>query len=193
MSTSAPPPGMVLADDGIARPPWAAAHPLLRDYYDHEWGVPLHEERALFELLSLEAFQAGLSWSTILKKRTAFRAAFAGFEPETVARFDDARTLQLMQDAGIVRNRRKIEATVANARATIAMREEGGLERLVWSFEPTAGAAQAAARAATVSPESTALSKALRARGFKFVGPTTMHAFMQAAGVIDVHPSGRER
>lgn len=194
MPTSpAPPPNTVLADDGVERPAWAASDPLMRAYFDSEWGVPVRDEQGLFEALSLEAFQAGLSWSTVLRKRAAFRVAFQGFDPEAVARFGEAEVERLMQDEGIVRNRRKIESTVLNARATLELRAAGGLARLVWSFEPQTSTAMAAARAAGPSPESTALAKALRSKGFAFVGPTTMHAFMQAVGVIDAHPLGRKR
>jgi len=129
----------------------------------------------------------------VLRKREAFRAAFEGFDPEAVARFGPAEVEVLMQNEGIVRNRRKIESTVKNARATLELRPAGGLARLVWSFEPRGFAAMAAARAGGPSPESTALAKELRAKGFSFVGPTTMHAFMEAVGVIDAHPLGRER
>lgn len=176
----------------VERPAWAAADPVMRAYFDDEWGVPVRDERGLFEALSLEVFQAGLAWSTILRKRPAFRSAFAGFDPGAVALFDEARVAALLQDVGIVRNRRKVEATVVNARATLALRNEGGLERLVWSFEEELAAA-AGAPAAAASPQAAALARALRAKGFAFVGPTTMHAFMQAVGVIDAHPLGRAR
>jgi len=165
----------------------------MRAYFDSEWGVPVRDERSLFEALSLEVFQAGLSWSTVLRKREAFRTAFGGFDPEAVARFGAAEVERLMQDEGIVRNRRKIESTIQNARATLELRPVGGLAKLVWSFEPQGPAAMAAARAGGRSPESTALAKELRANGFVFVGPTTMHAFMEAVGVIDAHPLGRGR
>jgi DNA-3-methyladenine glycosylase I len=142
----------------------------------------------MFERLSLEAFQSGLSWVTILRKRPAFREAFAGFDPDAVAGFGEADVERLMADAGIVRNRRKIEATVTNARATVALREEGGLVELVWSFRPTATPAPASyAEVPTTSPESVALSKALRRKGFTFVGPTTMFALMEAVGIVDTH------
>jgi DNA-3-methyladenine glycosylase I len=178
----------VIGDDGLARPSWAATDPLLRDYYDTEWGMPVRDEHGMFERLSLEAFQSGLSWVTILRKRPAFRAAFAGFDPDVVAGFGDADVERLMADAGIVRNRRKIEATVTNAKATVALRAEGGLVELVWSFRPAATPAPASyAEVPTTSPESVALSKALRAKGFTFVGPTTMFALMEAIGMIDTH------
>ena len=125
--------GTVVGDDGLARPPWAAHDPLLRTYYDTEWGMPVRDERGLFERLSLEAFQSGLSWATILRKRPAFREAFAGFDPDAVAGFDDADIARLLADARIVRNRAKILATVGNARATVSLRERGGLAELIWS------------------------------------------------------------
>jgi len=165
----------------------------MRAYFDSEWGVAVKDERGLFEALSLEVFQAGLSWSTVLRKREAFRTAFERFDPEAVARFGTAEVESLMQDGDIIRNRRKIESTIQNARATLELRPAGGLAQLVWSFEPQGPAAMAAARAGAPSPESTALAKALRSKGFAFVGPTTMHAFMEAVGVIDAHPLGRER
>lgn len=180
--------GVVVGDDGLARPVWASTDPLLRDYYDTEWGLPVRDERGLFERLSLEAFQSGLSWATILRKRPAFRAAFADFDPEVVTRFDDDDRARLMADAGIVRNRLKVDATIRNARATLDLRADGGLVDLVWSFRPTVTPRpRTMAEVPTTSPESLALSKALKARGFTFVGPTTMHALMEAAGVVDTH------
>jgi DNA-3-methyladenine glycosylase I len=180
--------GVVVGDDGLARPPWAAVDPLLREYYDTEWGMPVTDERGLFERLSLEAFQSGLSWATILRKREAFRAAFRDFDPDVVARFDHADRERLLADAGIVRNRLKIDATVQNARATIALREHGGLVDLVWSHRPAETPRPVElADVPTTSPESVALSKALKAAGFTFVGPTTMHALMEAAGIVDTH------
>lgn len=180
--------GVVVGDDGLARPVWASTDPLLRDYYDTEWGLPVRDERGLFERLSLEAFQSGLSWATILRKRPAFRAAFADFDPEVVARFDDDDRARLMADAGIVRNRLKVDATIRNARATLDLRADGGLVDLVWSFRPAeTPRPRTMAEVPTTSPESIALSKALKAKGFTFVGPTTMHALMEAAGVVDTH------
>ena len=178
----------VIGDDGLARPSWAATDPLLRDYYDTEWGMPVRDERGMFERLSLEAFQSGLSWVTILRKRPAFRAGFHGFDPDAVAAYGEVDVERLMADAGIVRNRRKIEATVVNARATVALREDGGLVDLVWSFRPAATPAPTSyAEVPTTSPESVALSKALRKKGFTFVGPTTMFALMEAVGIVDTH------
>jgi DNA-3-methyladenine glycosylase I len=182
------PAGTVLGDDGLARPPWASTDPLLRDYYDTEWGLPVRDERGLYERISLEAFQAGLSWATILRKRPAFRAAFDGFRPDTVAAYSDADVERLMGDAGIVRNRAKILAAITNARATVALRDEGGLVEFVWSFRPeTTPEPRTVDDVPTRSPESLALSKALRGKGFAFVGPTTMYALMEAIGIIDTH------
>jgi DNA-3-methyladenine glycosylase I len=160
----------------------------MQEYYDTEWGMPVRDERGMFERISLEAFQSGLSWATILRKRPAFRSAFADFDPDAVAAFDERDVERLMADAGIVRNRRKIDATVTNARATVALRDDGGLVELVWSFRPAATPTPSTyAEVPTQSPESLALSKALRKRGFTFVGPTTMYALMEAVGIVDTH------
>ena len=178
----------VLGDDGLARPEWAAADPLMKEYYDTEWGMPVRDERGLFERLSLEAFQSGLSWATILRKRSAFRAAFDDFDPDRVAAYDPRDIERLMADAGIVRNRRKIDATITNARATVALREDGGLVDLVWSFRPENTPTPASyAEVPSTSDESKALSKELKRRGFVFVGPTTMFALMEAVGIVDTH------
>ena len=180
--------GSIIGDDGLARPPWAAVDPLLREYYDTEWGLPVRDEQGLYERISLEAFQAGLSWATILRKRPAFRAAFHDFHPETVAAFGPADVERLMQDAGIVRNRLKIQAAITNAQATIALRDDGGLVDFVWQFQPvTTPVPTTHEHIPTTSPESVALSKALRKRGFAFVGPTTMYALMEAIGMVDTH------
>jgi DNA-3-methyladenine glycosylase I len=179
---------LVTGDDGLARPLWASADPMLRAYYDTEWGMPVRDERGVFERLSLEAFQSGLSWRTILAKRPAFRAAFADFAPDVVAGFGEDDVARLLGDAGIVRNRAKIAATITNAGATIALRADGGLADFVWSFRPDATPEpRTAAEVPTTSPESVALSTALRKRGFAFVGPTTMHALMEALGIVDTH------
>jgi len=184
----------VTGADGLARPAWAATDPLMREYYDTEWGMPVRDERGLFERISLEAFQSGLSWATILRKRPAFRVAFADFDPDTVAAFDGADVERLMGDAGIVRNRRKVEATIGNARATVALREDGGLVDLVWSFRPAQTPAPASYdEVPTRTAESLALSKELRRRGFSFVGPTTMFALMEAVGIVDTHLLGSHR
>ena len=186
--------GVVVGEDGLARPAWAATDPLLREYYDTEWGMPVRDERGLFERLSLEAFQSGLSWATILRKRPAFRAAFADFDPDAVAAFDERDVDRLLTDPGIVRNRRKVEATVANARATVALRAEGGLPALVWSFRPADTPRPTTyAEVPTTSPESVALAKALKSRGFRHVGPTTMFALMEAVGIVDTHLLGSHR
>lgn len=180
--------GCIIGDDGLARPAWAATNPLLRDYYDTEWGLPVRDEQGLYERISLEAFQAGLSWATILRKRDAFRAAFADFHPDTVAAFTEDDVERLLQDAGIVRNRLKIRAAITNARATVNLRDDGGLVDFVWSFQPDSTPEPTAlADIPTSSPESVALSKALRKRGFAFVGPTTMYALMEAIGMVDTH------
>lgn len=181
-------PGVVRGEDGLDRPAWAAVDPLMRDYYDTEWGMPVRDEQGLFERLTLEAFQSGLSWATILRKRPAFRVAFEGFEPERVAGYDERDVERLMSDQTIVRNLRKIGATITNARATIALRDEGGLPELVWSFRPDVTPAPTTyAEVPTTSPESIALAKALRSKGFVFVGPTTMFALMEAVGIVDTH------
>ncbi|WP_431791475.1 DNA-3-methyladenine glycosylase I [Kocuria palustris] len=186
--------GLVRGDDGLLRPEWAAAGPLLQQYYDTEWGMPIRDEQGLFERLSLEAFQSGLSWATILRKRPAFREAFAGFDPEAVAGFGDDDEARLMADAGIVRNRAKIRATITNAQATIALRDEGGLAQLIWSFQPeTTPQPRTMAEVPTQSPESKAMSKALKMEGFVFVGPTTMYALMSAIGMVDLHLMGSHR
>jgi DNA-3-methyladenine glycosylase I len=186
--------GVVAGDDGVPRCPWADAHPVNRRYHDTEWGLPVHGERGLYERISLEAFQAGLSWLTILTKRPAFRAAFAGFDPDAVAAFTDSDVERLMTDTAIVRNRAKIEAARTNARATIALRAEGGLDALIWSHEPDRTAApRTIADIPASTPASKALAADLRARGFVFVGPTTAFALMGAIGLVDMHLVGCHR
>jgi DNA-3-methyladenine glycosylase I len=186
--------GVVVGADGLPRCPWAADHPVNRGYHDTEWGLPVHGERGVYERITLEAFQAGLSWLTILTKRPAFRAAFAGFDPDVVARFDDRELERLMGDAGIVRNRAKIEAARTNARATVAVREQGGLDRLVWSHRiDDAFAPRTLAEVPTSTPASQALAADLRAHGFVFVGPTTSWALMEAIGLVDAHLVGCHR
>lgn len=180
--------GAVRGDDGLARPLWASSDPLLREYYDTEWGLPVRDEQGLYERICLEGFQAGLSWATILRKRPAFRQAFHDFQPDAVAAFTDADVERLLQDTGIVRNRLKILAAITNARATIALREQGGLVDFVWQFQPRSTPQPAThVEIPTQSPESVALSKALRKQGFSFVGPTTMYALMEAIGMVDTH------
>ncbi|MGW5469143.1 DNA-3-methyladenine glycosylase I [Streptomyces chartreusis] len=179
----------VAGPDGALRCPWALSTPDYVTYHDEEWGRPVHGDDALFERLSLEAFQSGLSWITILRRREGFRAAFAGFEIAKVATFTDADKERLLADAGIIRNRAKIEATMANARA-LAEWTPGDLDDLIWSHAPDPAARPAPKTLAdvpAVTPESTALSKALKKRGLRFVGPTTAYALMQACGLVDDH------
>jgi DNA-3-methyladenine glycosylase I len=182
----------VTPDDGLVRCDWAVGKPgsadfeLYRDYHDNEWGRPLHGQIPLFERMSLEAFQSGLSWLIILRKRENFRKAFAGFKPEKIARFTDADVARLMADEGIVRNRAKIEATIANARAVAD--GPGDLSELLWSFAPARRARPATlSDVPAVTPESTAMARELKRRGFRFVGPTTAYALMQATGMVDDH------
>jgi DNA-3-methyladenine glycosylase I len=183
--------GIVVDDDGVARCWWADSAPEYRAYHDHEWGFPVSDDVRLFEKLSLEGFQAGLSWLTILRKREAFRRAFAGFEFERIARFDERDVTRLLGDAGIVRHRGKIEAVVNNARRAVELAlAEGSLAAYAWRFEPEARTERLdrerlAELAATA--ESTALAKDLKRRGWRFVGPTTVYAFMQAMGLVNDH------
>lgn len=179
----------MLATTALRRAAWAETDPLLTEYYDHEWGMPVYDEVGVFERLTLEAFQSGLSWLTVLRKRDAFRVAFAGFDPENVARFDEGDVARLMADAGIIRNRAKIESTIGNANAALLLRESGtNLADLVWSYMPTTSPAPTnAAEVPSVSEESVALAKELKLRGFRFVGPTTMYALMSAIGIVDTH------
>ncbi|MET7289705.1 DNA-3-methyladenine glycosylase I [Streptomyces sp. NPDC005573] len=175
--------------DGLPRCPWALSTEDYVAYHDEEWGRPVHGDDALFERLSLEAFQSGLSWLTILRRRPGFRDAFDGFRIEKVAAFTDADRERLLADAGIIRNRAKIDATLANARV-LAGWSEGDLDALIWSHAPDPGgrpAPRTTADVPAVTPESTALSKALKKRGLKFVGPTTAYALMQACGLVDDH------
>jgi len=186
--------GAVVGADGLARCGWAGSTPDYTAYHDTEWGVPVHGETALFERLTLEAFQSGLSWLTILRKREAFRAAFAGFDAEAVAGFGDTDVARLMADTGIVRNRLKVTAALTNARAVVALRDQGGLDELVWSHAPERHQRpRTTAEVPATSPESVALAKALKRNGFVFVGPTTMYAAMQACGLVDDHVRGCHR
>lgn len=165
---------------------WADSTPDYVAYHDNEWGRPLRGDSELFERLSLEAFQSGLSWITILRKREAFRAAFAGFDPAAVAAYDESDVERLLLDTGIVRNRMKIEATIANAR--VALELDGGLSDLLWSFAPVEHAVPVTlADVPATSPESVAMAKELKRRGFRFVGPTTAYALMQSTGMVDDH------
>jgi DNA-3-methyladenine glycosylase I len=166
--------------------------PLMETYHDDEWGRPVHGEHALFERLALEGFQSGLSWAIVLRKRPAFREAFAGFDPEAVAGFGDDDVARLLADAGIVRNRLKIAATIDNARALVALHESGRtLDELLWRHRPASHPRPATwAEVPSTSPESVALARELKALGFRFVGPTTAYASMQACGVVDDHLAG---
>ncbi|KUM88642.1 MULTISPECIES: DNA-3-methyladenine glycosylase I [Streptomyces] len=173
--------------DGAPRCPWALSTPDYVAYHDEEWGRPVHGDDALYERLSLEAFQSGLSWITILRRREGFRAAFAGFEIAKVATFGEADRDRLLLDPGIIRNRAKIDATMANARVLAAW-SPGELDELIWSHAPASHAVpRTLADVPAVTPESTALSKALKKRGLRFVGPTTAYALMQACGLVDDH------
>ncbi len=181
---------LVTGADGVARCGWAGTDAEYQRYHDEEWGTPLHGDRRLFEKMSLEGFQAGLAWITILRKRPRFREVFRDFEPSVVAEFGARDVERLMQDAGIVRNRAKIEAVIGNA-ALVAGMAEGELDTLLWSFVPADHASPATfAEVPAVTPESTAMSTALRRRGFRFVGPTTMYALMQSSGMVDDHVAG---
>ena len=179
--------GVIIGADGLARCPWAGANPLYLGYHDEEWGRPLRGEDPLFERICLEAFQSGLAWITILRKRESFRAAFAGFAIEKVAEFGDADVARLLADEGIVRNRAKINASIANARAARAL--GGGLTELIWSHAPQGRikAPTSTQDVPAVTPESTALAKSLKKAGFVFVGPTTAYALMQACGLVNDH------
>jgi DNA-3-methyladenine glycosylase I len=184
--------GVVVGADGLARCAWAGQAPVYTAYHDEEWGRPVHGEVALFERITLEAFQSGLSWLTILRKRDGFRRAFAGFDPEQVAAFGADDVARLMADAAIVRNGAKVRAAITNAAAVLRLREEGGLDALFWSFAPDAARPRPASMddVPATTPESVALSKALKRRGFVFVGPTTAYAAMQACGAVDDHVAG---
>jgi DNA-3-methyladenine glycosylase I len=193
-ATVRPRPSLVLGDDGVQRCSWAGTDAEYQRYHDTEWGFPLHGDQPLFEKLSLEGFQAGLSWITILRRREAFRAAFHAFDPARVAAMTPADADELMQNAAIIRNRAKIEATIANAALTLELTREspGALDQLMWSFAPPARPRPPAsfAEIPAVTAESTAMSKALRALGYRFVGPTTLYALMQSSGMVDDHVAG---
>jgi DNA-3-methyladenine glycosylase I len=186
--------GLLTGEDGVTRCWWAGSTPEYLAYHDSEWGFPVADDVRLFEKLSLEGFHAGLSWLTILRKRDAFRAAFAGFDPARVAAFDGRDVKRLLADAGIVRHRGKIEAVINNAqRALELVEEQGSLADYIWGFEPTprrgkldrTGLAELA-----LTPESAALAKDLKRRGWRFVGPTTVYAFMQSMGLVNDHLDG---
>lgn len=186
--------GLVVADDGVARCSWAVSTADYTAYHDQEWGVAVHGEVGLYERLTLEAFQSGLSWLTILRKRARFREVFAGFDADVVARFGEADVERLMADPSIVRNRLKIQAAVTNAQAVVRLRDHGGLDELVWSFAPVrAGQPRTPADVPATTDESVALAKTLKRNGFAFVGPTTAYATMQASGVVNDHLAGCHR
>lgn len=185
-------PGIVLGEDGRARCAWGLSTPDYVAYHDQEWGRPVHGDDALFERVCLEAFQSGLSWITILRRRESFRAAFDHFVIDKVAAFTDADRERLLADAGIIRNRAKIDAAIANAAAAATVRDtyDGGLDALIWSYAPDPGvrpAPRALADVPATTAESVALAKDLKKRGFRFVGPTTAYALMQACGLVNDH------
>jgi DNA-3-methyladenine glycosylase I len=186
-------PSVVKHPDGKLRCAWCGTDPLYVRYHDEEWGVPVHDDRVLFEMLCLEGAQAGLSWSTILRKRENYRRAFDGFDAAKIAHYKAPKVARLMQDAGIVRNRLKVRAFIGNAQALLALQEEGGsLDELLWSFAPQKKRRRRwkSLRELPVSTdESDAMSKALKKRGFRFVGTTICYAFMQAVGIVDDHQS----
>lgn len=181
--------GPIAGPDGVLRCPWGT-DPAMVDYHDHEWGLAVRDEHALFERVCLESFQSGLSWLVILRKRERFREVFAGFDPARVGAFGDADVERLMNDAGIVRNRRKIEAAIGNARAVLEL--QGTFSDLVWSFapEPVPSAPRTVGEVPAITAESTAMAAALKAAGFGFFGPTTAYALMQATGMVDDHLVG---
>ena len=188
--------GLIHHPDGLARCHWCGTDPFYMAYHDTDWGVPERDSRALFEKLILDGFQAGLSWITILRKREAFRAAFAGFVPDAMARFDEGDVARLMGDAGIVRNRAKIEAAIRSARAYLAIQERQGFSSFLWDFvdgRPLQPGFAIRAEVPTETDVSRRMSKALRAQGFNFVGPTIVYAFMQATGLTNDHLTGCHR
>ena len=187
-------PDVVVGEDGLGRCRWSAADDEYRRYHDEEWGTPLHGDRPLFEKICLEGFQAGLSWISILRRRSGFRELFHDFDPAIIAEFDENDVERLMGDTRIIRNHAKILATIGNAKATLELTADnpGALDALMWSFAPTAPRARPRSFGDIVAttPESTAMSKKLKSLGYRFVGPTTMHALMQSAGMIDDHVEG---
>ncbi len=175
----------------LVRCPWCGSDPLYTAYHDTEWGVPCHDERTLFEFLILEGAQAGLSWITVLRKRENYRRAFDGFDPEKISRYDEKDVARLLNDAGIIRNRLKIAASITNAQATLALYEQGGtLDQLLWQFvdgRPQLNRRQSMAEVPAITPTAEAMSKELKRRGFRFIGPTVMYAHMQASGMVNDH------
>lgn len=194
MAADDAPADVIAGPDGRLRCPWALSAPDYVSYHDDEWGRPIHGDLALYERLTLEGFQSGLSWLTILRKREGFRRAFAGFDPAVVAGFDADEEARLMADTSIVRNRMKVAATITNARALLRLRDaegDGGLDRLLWSFAlPDGPAPRSLTDVPSATPGSKALAKELKKRGFVFVGPTTAYATMQAAGIVNDHLAG---
>lgn len=184
---------LVIGADGLARPVWAEVDQLHRDYYDNEWGNEVRDEQGLFERMSLEAFQSGLSWAVILRKRDRFREVFDGFDPEAVASFDEEKVEELLADPGIVRNRAKIMATINNANRVIDLRHDGGLPSLIWLAEPEQQPRPTTFAEVGLRAEAVELAKKLKKLGFKFVGPTTVQAMLEAAGVINHHFVGSHR
>jgi DNA-3-methyladenine glycosylase I len=180
---------LVIGADGKARCPWGSSPDYLA-YHDTEWGQPLHGDEHLYERMTLEAFQSGLSWLTILRKRENFRKAFGHFKIKTVAAYDESDVARLMADTGIVRNRQKVDAAIGNARAALSV--DGGLSKLLWSYAPPPRShrPRSGAEVPPITPESTAMAKDLKKRGFRFVGPTTAYALMQATGMVDDHLDG---
>jgi DNA-3-methyladenine glycosylase I len=182
---------VVTGEDGKRRCRWGAGDDRYRDYHDTEWGRPVLDERGLYERLCLECLQSGLSWALILRKRDGIRDAFAGFDPDVVARFGPGELTRLLEDARVIRNRRKLEAIVRNAEATVSMRDDVPLPELVWSFRrPTGPAPRSYSDMSSLTPESKELAKQLKRRGFAFVGPTTVYSTMQAVGVVNDHLAG---
>lgn len=194
MAPETPASPLVVGRDGLTRPSWAESSDLMREYYDTEWGLPVRDEHGLYERITLEGFQSGLSWATILRKRPTFREAFCDFDPEKVAEFGETEVEALMGNPGIIRNRAKINAAISGAKATLDLRNDGGLAQFVWSFQPAeTPRPHTFDEVPTQSEESKALAKALHKRGFRFVGPTTMFALMEAIGMVDTHLVGSHR
>ncbi|MFC5501197.1 DNA-3-methyladenine glycosylase I [Lysinimonas soli] len=187
-------PAVIVGDDGVPRCAWAGSDAEYQRYHDEEWGTPLHGDQPLFEKLSLEGFQAGLSWITILRRRPTFRTAFAGFDIDAVAAFDAGDVERLMADPGIIRNRLKVDSTISNARVTqqLVRDRPGALDELLWGFAPPRRdhAPAALSELLAVTAESTAASTALKRLGYRFVGPTTIYALMQSSGMVDDHVAG---
>lgn len=184
---------VIVGADGIARCPWATGSPALAEYHDTEWGLPVRTERGLYERICLEAFQAGLSWSTVLGKRAALREAFAGFDPDAVADFTDEKLEEILTDARLIRNRAKVFACRTNARAVQRLRTGEGLAAVIWAHRPQVAAPETAGQVPTRSPESAATAAALKSHGLTFVGPVSCFALAEAAGLVDTHLVGCHR